>query len=187
MGVLAISLTGCDRDDAIVERRAPKGVEVILADDQPEAHEHAHRHAVASGVEWETPTGWREVPSDNPTRIAVFRLDDAPDAEVVVTRFPGDVGGVLANVNRWRTQIGLAPVSAESLDSHIERLALHGFDAYLFVASNEGRGVVAAGLEQPAHSRTWFVKATSSEGSLDSIRESVVEFVRSFRAAPESD
>ncbi len=184
---IAVTLGACDRDDAIVERRAPKGVEVILTDDQRPSHDHEHTHAVANGVAWETPSGWRETPNDNPTRIAVFRIEDAPDAEVVVTRFPGDVGGVLANVNRWRSQIGLAPVDSDSMDSHIERIAVPGFDAYLFVANNEGRGVVAAGLEQSTPARTWFVKATASEGSIGSIRESLIEFVRSFRAAPEND
>jgi hypothetical protein len=33
-------------------------------------------------------------------------------AEVTVSAFPGDTGGLLANLNRWRGQIGLEPVQA---------------------------------------------------------------------------
>jgi hypothetical protein len=188
---IAVSLCACDRGDAISERRAPKGVEVILSDIEPDAHDHAHdpdSHAsVAEGIEWDIPSGWREAPNDNPTRIAVFALDDAPDVEVVVTRFPGDVGGPLANVNRWRAQMGLGPIDDASLAAHVEQVSVPGFNAYVYGATNAGRGLVAAGLEEPSRSQTWFVKATSTERSFDRARESVLAFVRSFRVRPESE
>jgi hypothetical protein len=190
---IAVSLCACDRGDAISERRAPKGVEVILSEAQPDQAEHTHVDAGSAnipsgvGVEWDLPVGWRETPSDNPTRIAVFVLDDAPDVEVVVTRFPGDVGGTLANVNRWRAQMGLGPIDDASLAAQVDRLTVPGFNAYLFGATNADRGLVAAGLEEPSRSRTWFVKATSTERSFDRARESVLAFVRSFRVRPESE
>ena len=49
-------------------------------------------------------------------------------AEVAITAFPGDVGGVLANVNRWRGQAGLAPVDEAGLGqatTSIESNGLH--------------------------------------------------------------
>jgi hypothetical protein len=190
---IAVSLCACDRDDGISERRAPKGVEVILSQAQPDHAEHTHIGARSAnipsevGVEWDLPVGWRRTPTDNPTRIAVFALDDAPDVEVVVTRFPGDVGGPLANVNRWRAQMGLGPIDDASLAAHVEQVSVPGFNAYVYDATNAGRGLVAAGLEEPSRSQTWFVKATSTERSFDRARESVLAFVRSFRVRPESE
>lgn len=191
LSALACFLTACDRDDAIVERNAPKGVEIILPANDPVAHDHAHdpgAHASGvEGIEWDAPSGWSEAPNDNPTRLAVFRIDGAPDVEIVVTRFPGDVGGALANVNRWRAQIGLGPINGSSLEAHIERLSVPGFDAYLYCATNAGRGLVAVGLEESAQSRTWFVKATSTEQSFDRVRDDVPAFARSFRVPSESE
>lgn len=46
--------------------------------------------------------------------------DDAT-ADFSITAFPGDVGGDLANVNRWRGQISLGPINAATLaDSTIQ-------------------------------------------------------------------
>lgn len=191
LGAVVGFLVGCDQDGAIVERKAPKGVEIVLSENDPIAHDHAHeRGAHASGVEgveWDAPSGWSEAPNDNPTRIAVFGIEGAPDVEVVVTRFPGDVGGALANVNRWRAQIGLEPLDGSSLEAHIERLSVPGFNAYLYSATNAERGLVAVGLEEPSRSRTWFVKATSGAHSFDLIRDDVLAFARSFRVPSESE
>lgn len=192
-GALAVAMCACERDDAIVERRAPKGVEIILAEADPLAHDHEGAHGASDnavsnrGVEWDMPVGWREAPTDNPTRIAVFTIDDAPGVEVVVTRFPGDVGGALANVNRWRAQIDLVPIDEDALEAHLDRLSVPGFNAYVFGATNAGRGLVAVGIEEPRRTRTWFVKATSTEQSLDRAREGVLAFVRSFRVLPENE
>lgn len=187
--VAATLATGCDDRDSIAERRAPKGVEVILDD-----HDHAS-HADATdafadgvpGVAWTAPAGWRRVPSDNPTRLAVFTIDGVPDAEVVVTRFPGTVGGELANVNRWRGQIGLGAVDGATLAQHVEREAIPGYSVYVVSATNNGAALVAAGLEEAARGRTWFVKATGPEAAVDRLREDVRAFVRSFRALPEGE
>jgi hypothetical protein len=62
---------------------------------------------------WDQPEAWVSV-GVNSVRIASFTLEGMTLAEVDIslTRFPGDVGGLFSNVNRWRGQIGLPPLSA---------------------------------------------------------------------------
>jgi hypothetical protein len=38
-------------------------------------------------------------------------------ADLAVTAFPGDVGGRMANINRWRSQLGLPPGDSEMYDA----------------------------------------------------------------------
>ena len=45
---------------------------------------------------------------------------DGAKGELAVTHFPGDVGGDLANVNRWRQQIGLEPIDEAALASQCD-------------------------------------------------------------------
>ncbi|HZZ20009.1 MAG TPA: hypothetical protein VFE25_11590, partial [Opitutaceae bacterium] len=62
----------------------------------------------ASGADlaWTTPSDWVVKPPA-PMRKATFGVPaGGSQAELSVTAFPGDVGGDLANVNRWRGQIG---------------------------------------------------------------------------------
>lgn len=148
------------------------------------AHTHTHGH----GARWTLPHGWREVAPGSPARLAVFEFDDESGVvSVVLTRFPGDVGGVLANVNRWRTQIGLAPVAEGDLPGIVERFEPPGFRAYAVTLVNEDRATVAVGLEEPALARTWFVKADAPSAASQRVRESVLAFARSFVAQKESD
>ena len=60
---------------------------------------------------WEVPTGWKEV-SGGQFLVAKFLLNngDAAAAAVNVSRSAGNGGGLAANVNRWRGQLGLTPV-----------------------------------------------------------------------------
>ena len=69
----------------------------------------------ASGINYPVPEGWLEF-APSSIRKANFKISNATgNAEVSVTVFPGDVGGNLANVNRWRQQIGLSPIDSDTL------------------------------------------------------------------------
>ena len=73
-------------------------------------------------IEWKLPDGWQPVAdakAKTPERYATLRLasKDASPLELTVTKFPGAAGGLLANVNRWRGQIGLPPVGEDELDT----------------------------------------------------------------------
>jgi hypothetical protein len=52
-------------------------------------------------------------------RKASFVVQEADGAKVdiSVTSFSGESGGLLANINRWRAQLGLDAVDAEQLES----------------------------------------------------------------------
>ena len=43
-------------------------------------------------------------------------------ADLSVTKFGGDAGGVAANVNRWRKQLGLQPETLEEIQSKVKKL-----------------------------------------------------------------
>ena len=51
---------------------------------------------------------------------------DGATADLSITAFPGDVGGDLANINRWRGQIKLEPITAESLSSQVTSINAQG-------------------------------------------------------------
>lgn len=74
---------------------------------KPIADQHTHEEA-QNPLRWTDPEGWTVLPS-SPMRDANFEAGD-PRVECYVTRLPGDAGGLIANVNRWRKQMGLAPL-----------------------------------------------------------------------------
>ena len=66
-------------------------------------------------LKWTLPSGWQEE-AGRGDRVATFKLGGGePRLELTVTRLDGDAGGLLANVNRWRDQLGRGRVSEAEL------------------------------------------------------------------------
>jgi hypothetical protein len=60
-----------------------------------------------AAVRWTTPAGWRESTGSG-MRLASFAVgpEERP-ADGSIVMFPGDVGGVEANLRRWLDQVGV--------------------------------------------------------------------------------
>lgn len=68
-----------------------------------------------SDVTWTLPPGWTEEKGRG-ERSATLRFgDEEPKLELSVSRLGGDGGGALANVNRWRGQMGQGPLAEADL------------------------------------------------------------------------
>jgi hypothetical protein len=64
-----------------------------------------------SQLQWTAPEAWKRAP-DRQMRLATYT---AGNSECVLYAFPGDVGGIEANLNRWRGQMGQPPLSPEEI------------------------------------------------------------------------
>src|SRR5512146_2102542 len=94
----AMVLSSC-KDPAISDYRAPKDAAPAPA-------------ASAAGLSWTAPADWQAQPSDGMRKGSYLVAgSDGAKADLSVIAFPGDVGGDLANLNRWRAQIQLPPVA----------------------------------------------------------------------------
>jgi len=152
---LALALAACSREPEIRVTHEPK-------------------QAVA--LRFATPGGWREQPAGD-VRKASFLAGPAK-LDVSVTVFPGDAGGVLANVNRWRRQLELPPLAAEA-DSHpAEILTGSGQRALAFVIESPDHATLGAILAR--RDRTWFVKLTGPRDAVLAERDHFDAFVRSL-------
>jgi hypothetical protein len=78
-------------------------------------------------MEWTVPEGWQLVPTSNEKiraiggeRHALFHVGTKEEhLEVDITSFPGKGGDAILNVNRWRSQVRLPPITAPELDGAI--------------------------------------------------------------------
>src|SRR5208283_5637634 len=92
-------------------------------------------------LRWNPPADWQSKPG-SAMRKGSFAVGGG--AEVAITAFPGDVGGVLANVNRWRGQAGLAPVDEASLGQVTTAIESNGLHFLLVDAEGGSAPIVAA-------------------------------------------
>lgn len=140
----------------------------------------------ASGPEptWTAPAHWQSITA-SAMRKATYRVtDDAgATAELAVTAFPGDVGGELANVNRWRGQLQLPPIGEAELPAAISRLNVNGQS----VAIVELTGGTAdapqrlLGAFLPVGGATWFFKFTGPPTLVEREKNAFLALVKSIQ------
>jgi hypothetical protein len=127
-------------------------------------------------------------------RLGSFKVDgpNADSADVSVTAFPGDAGGLLSNINRWRGQLQLSPLDEDQLGQIIQQTEAEGIPAYLVdfqTAENAPKPSRILGAVLHSVDRTWFVKMTGPPQLVESQRQKFLDFVKSFRftSSPPAD
>ena len=131
--------------------------------------------------QWEVPAGWKSVPAST-MRIASFAVGDGGDFSVVA--LGPAAGGTLANLNRWRGQLGLGAVSEADIPAATTTLSLPGGDkAIVADLTGEGAGAgkrMLAAIVARAD-RTWFYKLTGSAALVAQERDNFLKFVQSVK------
>jgi len=129
----------------------------------------------ANGVSWTMPTAWHETETTSSMRIATFHAVD--EIEVTVAAFPGDVGGMVANVNRWRGQVGLDPTDDAGVNAHTE--PVEDSDVIIIDIMGTNDRLVGSVIDV-GDGQTWFVKVIGDSKKLDQIKPDLIEFSVSF-------
>lgn len=134
------------------------------------------------------PDGWEEKPPDAPggvPRLAVFHVrDDKNLAEVSVVPLPERGGGALANVNRWRGQLGLAPLTDEAqLQKEMRQIDVAGGKApYVDLTGHNLTGprrILGAWMVHGG--QTWFIKMIGFPELVGKQQAAFEAFVKSIR------
>ncbi len=105
-------------------------------------------------------------------------------AGVNVSQLAGEGGGLLANVNRWRRQLGLPPLAQEEeLPNLVSALTVPGGQAQVvdFNGTNVKTGQPARmiGVVLPMNGQTWFYKLMGDPGLVAAQKDALVKFIQS--------
>jgi hypothetical protein len=133
------------------------------------------------GLRWTLPTGWTES-AGGQMRYATLKPPVTGRIDASVVMLPGPAGGELANVNRWRNQIGLPPLDEPALAKartvvKTRAGALHVYD---FTSDGDPRSRVVAGLTS-AKGETWFVKLNGDAAAVAAARADFIKLLGSLR------
>src|SRR3989442_6240023 len=76
------------------------------------------------------PDGWQELPGDQ-MKVGNYAVHgkDGGKAQVTIVPLPGAAGSELDNVNRWRRQLGLEPITTEDLAKEVKEVEIAGAPA----------------------------------------------------------
>jgi hypothetical protein len=95
-------------------------------------------------------------------RYATLKPATSGTVEVSVVVLAGPAGGELANVNRWRSQLGLPPVDDAALPSLRKVVKSKAGPVAVFEFNNAGNRMVV-GLVSTPDGHTWFLKLLGEE------------------------
>jgi hypothetical protein len=134
----------------------------------------------APQIKWQTPEGWTEVPPSS-MRYASFSApaEDGGKIDISVVTFPGDGGSDADNVNRWRGQIGLAPIDPTAVTSQVAPLKTEDITFSTTDIPGDKTRTIAAWTRRDG--RVWFFKATGPNAAVEKEKPKFVKFIESVR------
>ena len=190
-GALLLALAGCGRDD-VSHYRVPKQADSPAGEAAPGARHAGHGRLGAcrprtspppGSLQWALPKGWTDSRAGG-MRYATLKPTAPGKIDVSVTVFPGPAGGEIANVNRWRNQIGLPPVDEATLAKDRKALKSPAGSVAIFDYTSDGQTktrLVAAILF--AGGNSWFVKMVGDAGPVAASRADFIRLLESLRLA----
>jgi hypothetical protein len=137
-------------------------------------------------VSWTVPEGWTEN-APGAMRVGSFRINgkDGKQADVSVIPLGGAAGGDEANVNRWRGQVGLEPLSAVEIKKLAQSVEVAGQPAELYELSgkNPGSGdpLGVLGAIAQREGTAWFFKMTGDPGVIAEQKPVFVAFLKTVK------
>lgn len=165
LAALSLALLSCTEEKEIPTFRLAVAPEAETTPARLENQPHPFR--------WIAPETWEEE-TPGQFQIALYRI--APGITAAVSKLPGDAGGMAANVDRWRKQVGLQ--AAEKIDG--EAIALEedpSWQARWFELKGAERSILAAII--PVDGETWFFKLDSPTPAIETARPGFMDLLKS--------
>ena len=141
----------------------------------------------ASGADliWSAPSQWKQGPM-SAMRKGSYLVpgNGGEDGDLSITAFPGDVGGELANVNRWRGQVQLAPIAEADLPGQVQRSKHDGLQfTVVDVTGTEPNPHRILGAMVPYGGATWFFKLSGPDAVVGQAKPAFLKFLQTVKPA----
>jgi hypothetical protein len=166
-------------DDAVVKEQKPAFLDFLKSI----SFESAPATAAANPT---LPAGWTEIPNP-PMLLAKYEIQGSGDAkaEVNVSQLSGTGGGPLANVTRWRGQLGLSPMTEEDFSKTAQTIEVAGNKGTLVdmtgTDSKTGKKARLIGIIVPQASNTWFYKLMGDPQVVEQQKETFTKFIQTAK------
>ena len=143
---------------------------------------------------FQAPEGWNAKPASGFRKAAFDVVEGDKSAELTVidlSSMAPNVADALENVNRWRGEIGLAPIKSEQLAGNTTKMEVDGSpaqyvemipDANVPAESAVAEATIAAIVEQG--DLVWFIKLRGDRELVSNQRDNFKSFLKSVRFRP---
>jgi hypothetical protein len=165
---------------SFVENSAPQNFSAQMAN-APAAEVQTADHNINSI--WTIPSDWKPLPPSE-FLLAEFSIEtNGEKADVNIAELNGEGGGLLANVNRWRRQLGLPQISetdlqTTSIDSAVGKIQFVDFSG---TNSKTAKPTRLIGAVVPQYSQSWFYKLMGDPQIVAQQKDAFLKFIQSAK------
>ena len=174
--LLVIALLSCDSGNHTRTYHLPKGKNKSFI--QPAVENKKE----SSGFTWEKPDLW--IPTEGSSmRLASFEVPySTGSGDLSIMELGGNGGGLEANVNRWRGQIDLNPLTKLEIETEAENgiSDLGNYQLFLLINLEKKETAFLAAIF-PLGNRTLFIKLTASAEGILEIEKDFKDFCSSMK------
>lgn len=138
----------------------------------------------ASPLSWAAPAHWKPKPASAMRRASFgVPMADGTEADLSISVLGGSAGGLPANVNRWRVQLGLPELSPDEISRTVETISAGGVTFTLFdlAGTPSGSEVRMLAAVTEFEGQSWFFKLTGHEHCVGVEKPAFVAFLRSVK------
>ena len=144
--------------------------------------------AAAGALSWVAPEGWEKQP-DRQMRAVTYRPSGDVKSQCYVSIWPGSVGGLLANINRWRAETGAERMTLAEIGA-LPKTRAFGRDVALLHVEGDFKGMGGAPLSGAGllaiycelRDRTVTVKMTGPAALITKEKDNFIAFCESLKA-----
>jgi hypothetical protein len=131
---------------------------------------------------YDTPEGWKPGTIGAFARLAFDIDSEGKQASVTVSQAGGDL---LSNVNRWRQQVQLTPLTAEQLPQEMQPIEVDSIEGHYVKlvgpAADQQPAKAILGVILVRQGESWFFKLTGDAAVAQQQEENFKSFVRSVK------
>lgn len=188
--------TGCQKEETTTYRipkeqhpaaKAASAAPATAASPAPAGGDMANTAvATASGapLAWTAPPTWTAKPAGAMRKGSYTVKGDEGEADFAITAFPGDVGGDLANLNRWRGQLSLPALNQSDFAAateHVDHNGLHMTVVDILGTGDKPQRILGAMI--PHGGATWFFKLTGPAALVAREKPAFTAFLATIKPA----
>ncbi len=169
----SIFLFCCESNEHIRKYRLPKNT--------MEGKNKSQKIHIEFQIGWIKPQSWKEV-KGHTMRYASFNAPYVDgNADISITTFEGNSGGIVPNVNRWLGQIGIEPYSSDKILNIEEKMKskLGEYSYFKLINEKNNETAILAAIFE-LKNRTIFIKLSSTIKGLRSIETEFIGFCSSI-------
>lgn len=139
--------------------------------------------AGGSDLKWTAPDSWTPKAGSAMRKGSYAVKREGAEADFAITAFPGDTGGLHANLNRWRGQVGLPPASPAELDAalqHVDGQGLH-FEVIDLVGPGGNPPTRLLGAITTFNGNSWFFKLMGPDTLVATEKSAFLDVLKSVK------